>query len=120
MDLTFLYRYGYDYASRYVHPMADDGLDDFQVITLLQPKPESTAANIVVLQNSLLVASMVLQEALNASSFAWMKIVYNAIDGVRNFLFAAESEHLLQTAKVGELFTGNIPLAERRDLDSQT
>jgi hypothetical protein len=115
MGLTFLYRYGYDYASRYVHPMANDGSGDFQVITRLEPRPDSPAADIVVLSNSILVASMILQEALNASSLAWMAVVYNAIDGVRNFLLVAGPEHHLQVAKVGELFAENTPLAKRRD-----
>jgi hypothetical protein len=58
---------------------------------------------------------MILQEALNASSLAWMAVVYNAIDGVRNFLLAAEPEHHLQLAKVSALFSNNISLANRRD-----
>jgi hypothetical protein len=115
MGLTFLYRYGYDYASRHVHPMANDGFDDFLVITGLEPRPDSPVAGIVVLSNSLLVASMIVQEALNVSSLAWMAVVYNAIDGVRNFLLAAEPEHHLPVAKVGEIFANNIPLAKRRD-----
>jgi hypothetical protein len=114
MGLVDLYRYGYDYASRYVHPMANDGLADFQVITRLEPKPDSSKADIVVLSNSILVASMILQEALNASSLAWMAVVYNAIDGVRNFLIAPRPEHHLQIAKVSELFAESIPLAKRR------
>jgi hypothetical protein len=114
MGLTFLYRYGYDYASRYVHPMANDGMGDFQVITCPEPRPHSPSADIVVLSNSILAASMILREALNTSSLAWMAVVYNAIDGVQNFLRAAETAHHLQVSKVGELFAMNIPLAKRR------
>lgn len=40
MGLTFLYRYGYDYASRHVHPMANDGQEDFYNITRLEPRPD--------------------------------------------------------------------------------
>jgi hypothetical protein len=121
MGLTFLYRYGYDYASRHVHPMANDGQDDFYTITRLEPPPDIPAASIVVLSNSILVASMILQEALNASSLLWMAVVYNAIDGVRNFLHSAATEHHLPLAKVSKLFAENVPLAQRRDpLASQT
>lgn len=110
MGLTFLYRYGYDYASRHVHPMANDGHDDFYAITRLGPRPNNPAAGIVVLSNSVLVASMILQEALNASSLLWMAVVYDAIDGVRNFLLSAEPEHHLPLAKISKLFAENIPL----------
>ena len=111
MGLTFLYRYGYDYASRHVHPMANDGQDDFYAITGLEPRPDIPRAGIVVLSNSILVASMILQEALNASSLLWMAVVYDAIDGVRNFLCSAAPEHHLPLAKVSKLFAENIALA---------
>jgi hypothetical protein len=109
MGLTFLYRYGYDYASRHVHPMANDGREDFYAITRLEP--DMPAAGIVVLSNSVLVASMILQEALNASSLLWMADMYSAIDGVRNFLISAAPEHHLPLAKVSKLFAENVPLA---------
>jgi hypothetical protein len=117
MGITFLYRYGYDYASRYVHPMANDGQDDFYTITGLEPRPDIPAADIVVISNSILIASMILQEALNASSLLWMAVVYNAIDGVRNFLLSAAPEHHLPLAKVCKLFEEHVPMAKRRDPD---
>ena len=121
MGLTLRYRYGYDYASRHVHPMANDGQDDFYTITSLNPRPDIPAASIVVLSNSILVASMILQEALNASSLLWMAVVYDAIDGVRNFLHSATIEHHLPLAKVSKLFAEDVPLAQRRAaLASQT
>jgi hypothetical protein len=113
MGLTFLYRYGYDYGSRHVHPMADDGQADFSTITHLEPRPE-TPAGVVVLSNSILVASMILQEALNSSSLVWMAVVYDAIDGVRKFLCSAASEHHLPLAKVGKLFAEGVPIAKCR------
>ena len=119
MELEFLYRYGYDYASRYVHPMANDGLDDFLVITGLEPRAESPAADIVVLSNSVLVASMILQEALNVSCLTWMAVVYSAFEGVRNFLLAAETEHHLQLMNVCELVRNSTPLAKRQNQTSQ-
>lgn len=115
MDLMFLYRYGYDYASRYVHPMANDGQDDFYVITHLEPPLDIPAASIVVLSNSILVASMIIQEALNASSLLWMSVVYNANEGVRNFLLSAAPEHHLPLAKVTKLFAEHVLLASRRN-----
>ena len=43
MDLTILYRYGYDFASRYADPMANDGQQDFYTITHLEPNPQKEA-----------------------------------------------------------------------------
>jgi len=95
--------------------MSNDGLDDFYTITRLAPNPDIRAAGIIVPSISILVASMILQEAVNASSLVWMAVVYNAIDGVREFLLSAESEHHLPLAKVSGLFAENVPLAKRRD-----
>ena len=118
MDLTFLYSYGYDYASRYVHPMADDGQEDFYNITHLQPRPDfGESAATVVLSNSILIASMIDQEALNASSLSWMAVVYDAIDGVRNFLGTGTLDHHIPLAKVGVMFKEDTPLAKRREPD---
>ena len=64
MDMTFLYKYGYDYASKFVHPMSDDGLHDFHLITKLEPLSDEQS-DIVVLHNSILVSTMIIQESIN-------------------------------------------------------
>ena len=116
MDLTFLYRFGYDHASRYVHPMADDGQEDFYNITGLKPRPDfGESAAKVVLSNSILIATMIDQEALNASSLLWMAVVYDAIGGVRNFLGSGAPADHIALAKVGGMFKEDRPLAKRRE-----
>ncbi len=85
IDLGFLYRYGYDYASMHVHPMATDGEQDFFTITKLEPSP-NFPDQISVLSNSLLVATLILQEVLSQSSFKWRSPLWDFIDGVREFL----------------------------------
>lgn len=112
MGLGFLYRYGYDYASRYVHPMSNDGLNDFYRITGLKPPPETASAEITVLSNSVLIASMIFQEALNASSLSWMALAYDAIDGVRAFLASAESRHHQPLLKLVQVSETGLPFAK--------
>jgi hypothetical protein len=112
MDLTFLYKYGYDFASQHVHPMANDGQEDFFNITHLEPKPKLPEWTIV-LPNSILAASLIIQEALNASSLSWHRVVYDAVDGVRSFLASASPEHHVPLGTVGRMFKEN-QLAERR------
>jgi hypothetical protein len=114
MGLAILYRYGYDYASRHVHPMANDGQEDFFNITGLQPRPDfGEAASIVVLSNSVLVASLILQEALNASALAWSAVVYDAVEGLRKFLICAAPEEHVPIVKVSAMFAAKTPLAAR-------
>lgn len=116
MGLGILYRYGYDYASRYVHPMSNDGSDDFCRITGAEPLLVSESAEITVLSNTILIASMILQEALNGSSLLWMAIVYEAVDGIRKFLAAAEIEHHVPLMKISRAFAEGVPLATKKRL----
>ena len=113
MDLGFLYKYGYEFASRYVHPMADDGQQDFYTITRLLPRPKfSEPESTVVLSNSILVASMILQEALNASTLRWGQVVYTAVEGVRKLLLSAAPEHHIALAEVATMFANHVPLVQ--------
>lgn len=77
-DLSFLYKYGYDYASTLVHPMATDGASDFEQLTkdIITVPPESLS----VLQNAMLAELMLIQMGLNASSLRWRTIIYDFLD----------------------------------------
>ena len=85
MDLSFLYKYGYDFASTHVHPMANDGEQDFYTLTKLEPTPRFPD-QISVLSNSILVSSLILQEALKLSSFRWRGVLWNYLEHIRLFL----------------------------------
>src|SRR3954447_3699959 len=76
LNLPFLYAYSFDYAFCYVHPMANDGEEDFFTITKLEPKPEFPS-QISVLHNSLLVSCLLVNEDLNQSDFKWRTDVYD-------------------------------------------
>jgi len=84
MDLGFLYRFGYDYASMHVHPMAGDGEADFTA--LISPPGAVKLPDPTVVRNSILVQSMLVQEALNISRMRWRAIAYDFLDQVRVFL----------------------------------
>jgi hypothetical protein len=85
MNLTFLYKYGYDFGSTHVHPMANDGQQDFFTITKLEPSPDFPDQR-SVLSNSILIGSMIIQEALNQSSFQWRRVVYDFLDHLLAYL----------------------------------
>jgi len=104
MGLSFLYKYGYDYGSTHVHPMANDGLEDFYTITKLEPKPAFPDSS-TVFNNSLLVASMITQEILNSSSFKWRGVVYSFLENLRKALESPEQvEYQIDFLKLGKIF----------------
>jgi Family of unknown function (DUF5677) len=94
-----LYDYGYDFASTHVHPMANDGLEDFYAITKLEPKPDFPP-HISVLHNSLLVGCLIVNEALNQSDFRWMTVVFDFYDHLMKFLDTGSLEYRQTFTKI--------------------
>jgi hypothetical protein len=99
MDLGFLYRFGYDYASTHVHPMASDGEADFNAL-IAAPRavvlPDAT-----VVRNSILVQSMLVQEAFNVSQLRWRAIAYDFLDQVRVFIGTGDPQFHVTFYKIG-------------------
>ncbi len=76
MNMSFLYKHGYDFASLHVHPMASDGQDDFFRF-MDQGDRVDTPDQSPVLMNSLLTVTLLLHTSLNASSVRWCKVAYD-------------------------------------------
>jgi hypothetical protein len=92
MNLGFLYSYGYDYGSTHVHPMANDGLQDFFTITGLEPAPNFPDQR-SVLNNTILVGCLIVNEGLNKSNFKWRSIVYEFVDRLMEHLETGSQEY---------------------------
>ena len=102
MNLSFLYKYGYDYASTHVHPMANDGQQDFFTITKLEPSPEFPDQRSVV-SNSILVGCMTVQEGLNQSSFQWRRVVYDFLYHLMQHLDDGSRDYQRTFMKIGKM-----------------
>lgn len=103
MDLNFLYKYGYDFASTHVHPMANDGHQDFYTLTKLEPTPRFPD-QISVLSNSILASSLILQEALNLSSFRWHRVLWDYLEQIGLFLEEGAIAYRESFLKLGYMF----------------
>ena len=97
-----LYDYGYDFASTHVHPMANDGLEDFYAVTKLEPRPDFPP-HISVLHNSLLVGCLLVNEVLNQSDFRWMALVFDFYDHLMKFLETGSTEYMATFSKLVSL-----------------
>jgi hypothetical protein len=102
MDLGFLYRFGYDYASTHVHPMAADGEADFTM--LISPPHTLTVPDATVVSNSILVQSMLVQEAFNVSKMRWRTIAYDFLDQIRLFLGTGDPQFQVTLYKIGRVW----------------
>ena len=106
MGMEFLYKYGYDYASTHVHPMANDGEQDFYTITKLQPSPRFPS-QITVISNTILTSTLILQDSLNHSSFSWRRVLWDFIDDVRALLDNGDTSYQKSFEKLAILFKEN-------------
>lgn len=103
MDMEFLYKYGYDYASMHVHPMSSDGQQDFYTITKLEPCPKFPS-QISVISNTVLTASMIVQDALHFSSFKWHRILWDYLDDLRKGIDKGDVKYQVTFFKLSEHF----------------
>ncbi|HOF41472.1 MAG TPA: DUF5677 domain-containing protein [Candidatus Hydrogenedentes bacterium] len=118
-NMRFLYRFGYDYASTHVHPMADDGLQDFFSITKLEPAPDFPDQR-SVLSNTLLVGIMIVQDGLNASTYSWRAVVYNFLDDMLHFLDTGSNQYQQQVLKLAAFIQAREHLCVRKSTDGTT
>lgn len=101
MGMLFLYNFGYDYASTHVHPMANDGQQDFFTVTNIKPA-KAFPSNITVLSNSILATTIILQDAMNFSSFKWRKLIWDLLDQYRLALRSDDESYMLTFLKLAE------------------
>ncbi|MBV1884598.1 MAG: hypothetical protein KUG82_23365 [Pseudomonadales bacterium] len=104
MNMSFFYKYGYDFGSTHVHPMADDGQEDFYNITGLEPRPKFPDQS-MVFSNSVVVATMIAQDVLNYSNLNWAAVTYNYLERVRESMNDENyMEYEVDVARIGILF----------------
>lgn len=116
MDLMFLYKYGYDYASRLVHPMANDGEEDFfRQTNFIQEGlfPDQR----VVIHNSCLIVSLLIQEGLNNSNLLWRAVIYDFLGKFRDLLKNGSKDYLLTFTKIGKLQDRRAELCKKKGKD---
>ena len=97
MNLSFLYKYGYDFGSTHVHPMANDGQQDFVSITKLETTPEFPDQRAVI-SNSILAACMIVDVGLSQSSFRWHRLTHDFFRQLSAHLDDGAADYRVATA----------------------
>jgi hypothetical protein len=85
LGMPFLYKYAYDHASRFLHPLATDGKHEFEYLTQLGEKGERGDQR-VLLHNAVLAYTILLHEALNVSDRDWRNLIYDCVEAFRQAL----------------------------------
>lgn len=113
--LDFLYKFGYDFASRQTHPMSSDGEYEFYFLTGLEPNPYKAFDNEILIKNAILVTTMIQQEILNYLSFRFRAIIYSFLEQIRNQINGIETELDLTFFKILKLIEANVSLYEKTE-----
>ena len=90
--LSVLFIGGYNFASTKVHPMADDGKDDFSRLVMQAPNPQ--AKTIEVVHNSFAIFLLILNEWFRSKEVLWRSFVETFYSKMLEFLENGSKEYL--------------------------
>ena len=96
-NLRVVYRLGYDYPSTEVHPMADDGKEDFA--RLVGREVESYGDERAVLHNSFLIQILLANHGLASCNVLWRRFVSDFYDQLISLLESGSHDYLLTYQK---------------------
>jgi len=85
LDMMFLYKFGYDVASRFLHPLATDGAIEFEYVAQVGAKGGRCDQR-VRLHDACLVVTLLLSLAVNAARRQWRSFLFDAVEDVRKAL----------------------------------
>lgn len=104
LGLDFVYDYGYDHASTLVHPMANDGFEDFVILTGLYPDVERPDHR-SVLSNGSLYTFLVLNNSMLGSGlgFKWKKEVVEFMDSCMDFFKDGKTDYQVKFMALSSL-----------------
>ncbi|MFC2019211.1 DUF5677 domain-containing protein [Chloroflexota bacterium] len=112
MNMWFLYNLGYDYGSTHIHPMAEDGENDYYLLITPEEKRKPLSDD-TVLRNSLIVQTMLIGEGMNGTTVRWRKIVYDFLDQLLHSLKDGNIQYAETFYKIGKAYP-DFNLCEKR------
>jgi hypothetical protein len=108
--LPELYRYGYTYASGFVHPLSSDGEIEFGLVTGIEPKNTPNLDYTSILTNTMFVCTFLLKYSLDESSFRWHDSVFKFVDETIKFISTGDSNHLYHIRIIEEIILHGLPI----------
>jgi hypothetical protein len=104
IDLEFIYKYGYDYASRHTHPMSYDGSKEFYHLTGLIPNPHDFNEDSLLLKNSLIISSMIFNVIIQNLNIERPRYYLDFMSEFRKFAFGLEKNYKSKFKETFESF----------------
>lgn len=102
MGLDFMYKFGYDFASSLVHPLSNDGWEDFIILTGIGNKNEIPDHR-NVLNNSILSTLVLINTSMDCMDLKWRNIVLDFFEHSRDALNEVSTNYKLSFVKISKL-----------------
>lgn len=109
LNLGFLYSYGYDFASTYVHPSAVEGQEDFSRLTGIDTG-KSFDDQITVIHNSCLVTNMIIHDGLLFSQLKWRSPILRFINDFFSFIHKGSDKYPSTLRQIFQMANENVQL----------
>lgn len=111
-ELGALYKVGYDYSSRRVHPNYFDGYQEFHLLTGLKPNPFDKFEDEIIINNSLLITTVIISRCISYSSFKYRRVIIDYLDSIITFLNGgAENQYQVAFFKIQNMFRDELELS---------
>jgi len=115
LGLPFIYKFGYDHASSLVHPLSDDGWEDFITITGLGDL-NSIPDHRVVLNNSILYVLILIQEAIEGLNVLWLSPIVDFMNDAMEFIKSGSKKYQFSFIRIGNIDnTKNLCIEKDKD-----
>lgn len=112
-ELGPLYKVGYDYSSRRVHPNYFDGYQEFHELTGLNPNPFEKFEDEIIINNSLLISAVLISRCISHSSFKFRRVVIDYINSIINFLHGeGDKNYQVHFLKISKMFKEEVDLSK--------
>jgi hypothetical protein len=92
-NVDYLYKFGYDMASGFVHPLSSDGELEFSLLTGLEKTNKIDLDYSAIIHNSIATYLLILHEGLSAVRYRWRSEFFDYVDSVQALLNGEESHH---------------------------
>jgi hypothetical protein len=113
MDLMFLYKFGYHHASSFVHPMANDGQIECAIQANINIDDRLFVGVYNLINNSLLICSLLIREGMNNSSLKWHDILFDFLDDYKNYMKCGNNKYINTISEIFTILKINNKLCEK-------
>lgn len=106
-----LYKYGYKYASGFVHPLSNDGELEFGLVLGIKPNGKPDLDRRPIISNALVVLILIFELSLNEFSFKFNDLFFQFKDSCKESIRNGSKDYIEIKNKINDLGSQRTPRA---------